>query len=912
MLVARSAELGRLDRLLAALRDGHGEALVLHGEPGIGKTTLLDALVARTDGGVTVLRASGVETESELAFSALSDLLAPLADGLSTLPEPQRAALAAALALGPPVPGERLAVCVAALGLLRAAARTRPVLAVVDDIPWADAASRECLEYVARRAGGSLSVLLAARDPWDDRARLGLPELALGPLDDGAAAELVAAAAPDLTPPVAAAIRVAAAGNPLALVELPTTLTPDQRAGVAPLELPLAPAGRLRFAFAERVRALDPPAQRALLVAAAHTGPDLTVIAAACHRARTDVRRLERAEAHGLVRLENDRLAFAHPLVRGAVYRDAPGAERRVVHAALAAVLAGDQRAWHLAAATVGPDEHAALALEHVGQEAAARRAFEPASAALARAARLSPDPERAAQRLLAAGRAAGAGGAPQHAQALLGEAARMTADAGLRARAEHLRGQVMAWSGAPADATALLVREAERAAAGDRVLAATMLADAANGCTQVNDYRQADVLVRRAAALLGDDGGPAERVPVLAMLAWVLALRGRAPEAQPVQRAAAHLAQDLDPLGPHWLALHLLLRVLTPLDEFERAHGAATAVCGRARAAGALTPLGGALIVAADTAFRLGDWAAADAASQEAIQVAGDARQPAFLGYALTIQARLSAAQGRESDSRANTDRARALAEDLGVTSGMRFVRGALGFLELTLCRADAAVAQLMPIGSLLDGSGLEEPTIVPWAPDLIEAHVRRGEPHAARPLLATLERQARTTGSACAGAAAARCRGMLDDDVDATFAAALACDDRRPMPFERARTLLAYGRRLHRAGRRADARARLREAEADFDRLGAAAWAAQANAELRAAGARRRRPSEALTPQEQRVAAAVRAGASNREIAAQLFLSPRTVEFHLRQIYRKLGIRSRTQLATRAAPPPPGARPP
>jgi DNA-binding CsgD family transcriptional regulator len=240
-----------------------------------------------------------------------------------------------------------------------------------------------------------------------------------------------------------------------------------------------------------------------------------------------------------------------------------------------------------------------------------------------------------------------------------------------------------------------------------------------------------------------------------------------------------------------------------------------------------------------------------------------------------------------------------------------MRFVRGALGFLELTLGRADEAVAQLAPIGSLLDGSGLEEPTIVPWAPDLIEAHVRSGDSHAARRLLATLERQARATGSACAGATAARCRGMLDDDVDAAYAAALACDDRRPMPFERARTLLAYGRRLHRLGRRADARARLREAEAGFERLGAAAWAAQANIELSAAGARRRRPSAALTPQERRVAAAVRAGASNREIAAELFLSPRTVEFHLRQIYRKLGIRSRTQLATRA-PSPPDARPP
>jgi DNA-binding CsgD family transcriptional regulator len=308
---------------------------------------------------------------------------------------------------------------------------------------------------------------------------------------------------------------------------------------------------------------------------------------------------------------------------------------------------------------------------------------------------------------------------------------------------------------------------------------------------------------------------------------------------------------------------------------------------------------LGGALVVAADAGFRLGSWPAADAAAGEAIRVAADAGQPALVGYALTTRVRLCAARGLEHESRAAAGSARELAESLGVTSGMRFVHAALGFLELTLGRADEAAAELAPIERLLEGSGLEEPTIVPWAPDLVEAHVRRGAEDDARRVLATLERQARSTGSAFAGAAAARCRGTLDEDFDAAFAVALACDDRRPMPFERARTHLAYGRRLHRARRRADARERLRAAQAGFERLGATAWAAQAQDELRAAGARRRRPRTALTPQELRVATAVRAGASNREIAAQLFLSPRTIEFHLRQIYRKLGIRSRTQLA-------------
>ena len=639
------------------------------------------------------------------------------------------------------------------------------------------------------------------------------------------------------------------------------------------------------------------------MIAAAHAGAELAPVAVACRTAGTDVKWLTEAEAHGLVRIDGARLSFAHPLLRGAVYRGASAAARREAHAALAGALRDDQRAWHLAAAAVGPDEHAAGELERVGQSASARRAFGPAAAAFERAARLSGDAELAARRLFAAGQAAAAAGAPERALAVLEDAARTTATAGLRARAEHLRGRVMAWSGAPAAATELLVREAARLTAEDHVLAATMLADAATGRWQANDYLGGEELARRAAALLAEGGEASERVPVLVTLGWVLVLRGKVRRARPVLREVERLARGLDPLGPQWLGLHLLLRALSPLDELERASREAAVVCERARDAGTLTPLGGALVVASDVAFRLGHWPAADAAAVEAIGVATDAGQPAFVGYALSTRARLTAACGLEHESRAAAGRALELAESRGVTSGMRFVLAALGFLELTLGRVDEAVGRLAPIERLLEGSGLEEPTIVPWAPDLFEAHVHCGNEDDARRVLAMLERQARGTGSACAAAAAARCRGMLDEDFDAAFAAALGCDDRRPMPFERARTQLAYGRRLHRARRRADARDRLREAQAGFERLGATAWAAQAQTELRAAGARRRRPRDALTPQELRVAAAVRAGASNREIAAQLFLSPRTIEFHLGRIYRKLGIRSRTQLAATLA---------
>ena len=903
MIVSRARELDALGELLDGLRAGHGQALVVRGDPGIGKTTLLDALVARCGTQVMVLRARGVETEAELAFAALSDILAPIVDDLAALPAPQSAALAAALALGPPAPGDRLAVCVATLGVLRAAARRRPVLAVVDDVQWLDAASRECVLYAARRAGGPVAVALAARDPASPALeRAGLPELRLEPFDGDDSRALLRAVAPDLAPTVAEAVVPAAAGNPLALVELPATLSADQRAGLVPLELPLAPSTRLHAAFAGRIEGLGAVARRALLVAAAHDGDDLTTVTAACGDAETHVSGLAEAEERGLVRLADGRVSFAHPIIRAAAYHVASPAERRRAHRALAGVHAGERRAWHLAAATAAPDERVAAELEEVAAAAAARRAYASASAALERAARLSPDGEAVARRLLAAGQAAAAAGALDRALALLEEAA--AGDGPLHSRAEHLRGRLMVWTGNPAEAVDLLVAEAERTAAGDPAMAATILADAANGATNMNAYLRAEALAERAAALLGDGGEPGTRAPVLAVIGWVLVLRGKTPQARPLLAEAARLAQGVDGLGPHWPWLHLLLRARITLGELEEARTESLALCERAREAGALATLSGALLVAADVAFRLGDWALADAMSEEAIRVASDVGQPAWRGFALGTRARLTAARGLEAESRDAARTALRIAEDEGISSGLRFVHGARGFLELGLDRVDAAVESLETVERIVAGSGLEEPTLVPWAPDLVEAYVRGGRDSDARRVLAALERQAASSATEFAGAAAARCRGMLEPDFEPEFATALAHHDRRPMPFERARTLLALGRRLHRARRRAEARDRLREALAGFERLGAAPWVAQANNELRAAGARRRTGrATALSPQERRVAAAVRRGASNREIAAELFLAPKTIEFHLGQIYRKLGVHSRTQLVAALA---------
>src|SRR6266702_157054 len=812
MIVSRVAERARLDALLTALVRGEGGALVVHGEAGIGKTTLLEALVERCDGAVTVVRACGAETEAELAFSALTDLLYPVLRRLDALPGPQAAALMGALALQAPAPGDRLAVCVAALAMLRAEARHRPVLAVVDDVQWVDASSRECIEYIARRASGPLAVMLAARDPWYPPERIRLPDLPVGPVDDAAAAELLRQRVPELAPSVAAAIAQAAAGNPLALVELPATLTASQRAGVP------GPSSRSDPADGCTARS----------------------------QAGTDAGQLADAEASGLVRLAGGEVTFAHPLIRGLVYSEARAGARRAAHAALAGVLRDDddRQAWHLAAATVRPDEEVAATLEQAGGRAVARRAYATGSGALERAARLSPDPETAGHRLITAGQAAAAAGLADRALALFAEAAELTCDGEQRARAQQLLGRLQIWRGRLAEATPLLVGQADRVASRWPVLAAEMLADAANGATTINSYLEAEQLAQRAVGLLGGAGDPAVRAAVLTMRGWTLLLRGKAPQARPVLAEAFRLAEGLDKLGPDWPWLHILLRTRIPLGEFEQARAENAELCRRAQDAGALATVSAAGLLVADAAFRLGDWEAADAAALQTFQLAEEVGHRHMAGWALTIRTRILAAQGRCEESRAAAAAALAIAESDRISTGLRFVHGALGFLELGLDRLDAAMCELEAVERLTQGSGHEEPVIVPWIPDLVEAYARQGREHDARRVLARLERQAGCSASPVAAAAAARCRGLLDDDFDAAFAGALAFDDRRPMPFERARTLLAFGRRLNGVGRRAAGRPHLLAALEGFERLHADAWASQAEAELRAAGGRQRPP--------------------------------------------------------------------
>jgi DNA-binding CsgD family transcriptional regulator len=900
VLVGRKGELGEVRRLVEGLRDGRGGALLLHGEAGIGKTALLES--ARDMAGhATVLECQGIESESNLSFSALRDLIWPVVEERSELPEPQQRALGGALALGPPAPGDRLAVCVATLGVLEAAAARGPVLALVDDFQWLDDASRECVTYVARRAHGPIALLLSARDGHGRAGWEGIPSAELRPLDRDASAQLLTKAAPGLAPGVLDAIAAAADGNPLALVELPATLTPEQWHGSAPLERPIAPGRGLERVYSARLAELAGPTSTALLVAAACDTDQLGPVAAACDALGCSAEALHAAEDVGLVRLRGDRLAFEHPLVRGAVYHGAPAAQRRRAHRALAGVVDGEARAWHLASAAVGPDEAAAAALEQAAGTAAARRAYAAAADALQRSARLSPDAAQSTGRLLGAGAAALGAGRAAEAAALAEEAGERAADPFTRAAANHLRAVVALWSGRVVEAMGLLEQSADGIAEASPDMAALALAEASFACCAAGDCPRALALAERAHGVLGDSADPAIRAPVLAILGWTLVLRGQTRRARPIMDDALKLAPELDPFSPAAQLVWIALNCRLPTEDYEGTLADGLATAAAARDAGSLYALPTPLCMAAAAAHRLGRWDEVEEMCGEATTAAEETDQWGPAATAAFTRARVAAARGHEAECRADTTSALALAESAGVGSLAVYCHGVLGFLELSMGRVAAAIEELELTERLVAESQLDEPTIIPWAPDLVEAYVRAGRVEPARRVLATLARQADLADTAGAAALAERCRGLVADaGFDDHFALALEHDERGPMPFERARTQLAWGMRLHRARRRVEAREKLRAAVEAFERIGAAAWEELARAELRAAGGRQRRPlGDSLTAQEERVARAAGRGATTQEIAADLFLSPKTVEFHLGRAYRKLGVRSRAELA-------------
>jgi DNA-binding CsgD family transcriptional regulator len=920
VLVGRSTERARIDALLDTARAGSGGALVVRGEPGVGKTALLGFARGRA-GGMRVIEAQGVEAEAELPFAGLSQLLAPVLDRAGRLPEQQRRALAGALGLGAERPRERFAAYVATLSLVAEVADDDPVLALVDDLHWVDAASVEALGFVARRIGEEpIALLIAERDGEPGGPALPhVDAVKLDGLDAGAAAALVAAIAAE---PVADAIvdelRRQTAGNPLALVELAGILSTAQLAGGEPLPEPLPAGPALERTFGARMTALPEDTQRALLIAAAHDSGGLPPLITALRSRGLELAALERAEAEGHVTVADDGLAFRHPLLRSAAYYRAAPAARRDAHAALAAAFEEfprerARRTWHLAAATLEPSEDVAAELDAVAGDALARGAPSAAGRAFEAAARLTDAGEGRAQRLLAAARAHHLAGASDRALRLLDDALAASDDPLVRADVQRLRAQAQALRIAPRTIRAALIDEAARVEPHDPARASAMLLDAAFASVMLGDPREALRLSEQAWPAAEAAGG-ALRLAAALVLGSSRILRGDSAGGESLQREALARCDLSEPsLSGSFVAPAGMTEVW--LGRYEEARRLLAAGVRGIREGGALPALPHATLALAYASFHLGHWAAAAAHADESLQVATELGLDSFLVQPAVLLGLIAGLQGRFAEARTLLHDALERSDRYGVESTRTTGGWARGHVELAAADYEAAVAVLEPTGRFSLDRGLEEPGVAMWAQDLGEAYIRTGRLDEAGATLAILARQAAQTGRALAHAGVERCHGLMagDDAVDTHFERALAWHDGVRCPYERARTELCFGERLRRAGRRSEARAPLRRALEAFELLGAEPWAERARRELRSTGerVRRRTPDtrDQLTPQELRVALLVVDGATNREAAATLFVTPKTIETHLNNAYRKLGIRSRVELARHLARSPSSA---
>ncbi len=886
-LVGREDERARLTALLDGARNGSSGALELHRPAGIGKTALLRATVAEA-AGFRRLRARGMESESDIPYAGLAELVTPLLERLGEIPAVQADALRGALALGPATSGDRFTVPAALLSLL--AAEDQPVLAVVDDAQWLDLPSLEACLFAGRRLGreGVALVFCTRADapldvPWLER-------LELAPLADADARALLDAS---IAPAFADRLVETAAGNPLALLEIPGLLSPGQLAGREPLEDPLRPGTGVERAFATAVEALPDAARRALLIASAAGSRRLDEIGRVI-----DLADLEPAEAARIVSLGDGELEFRHPLLRSTVYHAASDAERRAAHAALGeAAEDGAQRAWHLAACAVAPDEAIAAALERAALDARGRGAHATAARDLGRAAQLTPDPEPRARRLLAAAADAARGAQVERASALLEDAAALTGDPLVVADIERLRGHVEIRRGSPAAAHERLVREAGRVRSRDPRRAAAMYLEAAVAHLTTGDVDALLAGAERARALA------ANTEPVVELLATAVIgegqiARGEIDQGSALLQACEPYLMEADPLAMVEI-VGTAAQAAMWIEDWDRAARLLARVLDAARAACAVTATIQPLAALAQLDFRRGRWAQALAGASEAAELADDTGQRALLSHALGPLALVQAGLGSERECRRTVARGLEF-EGLGVQ-----FHAALGLLELGLGRIPEAIEALETGDRQLLRHGMTS-AVAPLRADLLEAYARAGRREEAEALLERLAAEADTTGSGSGRAAVARSRALLaaDDAVRGAFEAALALYERLPLPFERARTQLAFGERLRRARQRAEARAPLTAALDAFERLGARPWAEKARAELRAtggaaAGRRAAVAAEQLTAHELQIALLVAQGMTNREAAASLFLSPKTIEYHLGQIYRKLDVRGRAQLA-------------
>lgn len=898
VLFGREAETDRIGELLAAARRGFSGVLVLRGEAGIGKTALLEWAVAAA-GDFRVHRIRGWEPEQELAFAGLAQLVLPHRDRLDELVPAQARALRGAVALGPAEAADRFSVYAATLGLLGLLADEAPLLLVIDDAHVLDAPSAEALAFSCRRlVAEGVAVLAASRSPEPaGGAATALPSLAVSRLDDDAAGRLVADRRGQVPrPDLVRRLVQGTAGNPMALIEVLDHLSPAQVAGRLPVP-GLIPAGTTAgLLFARRVAALSDDARIALLLLASSTSARLNAVLEAAEIMRIPKETFAELEAKQLVRFEDTLVRFSHPLVATAALSGAGPAQRRAVHRVLAAVLTAPEhageRAMHLAEATLGTDEKVAVLLEEVAGTARARSGYAAAVTALERAAALSEDDAARARRMYLAAADAQLAGLNARAREMLIAADGLALDARMRVEVAAGRSRVEAFTGHPALAHRIL-REAARSLPGEEpARRAELLTDSAMAALLAGDSRAAIEAADEARRIPAE---PTASVVLVTRLVQGITLMhlGRHRDGVLMLNGCAELARHRGADGPPTEYVILAAAALSWTGQHDIGRRMVLPIADDLRARGALGMLPFALYALGSAEIRAGRVGAARAAAIEAADLAATTGDVLWRYLALSLLTLVEAVRGDVTACREHGREALALRRD--DTDYPRDAAEALALLDLSLGRYDEAIAQLR--------DGVETDS----SRDLMEAYVRSGRA-LTEPMRAVLAAHQEGDNLAIDVAIAWRLRGLTapESDFDECFESALKEHVPAAYPWETARTHLAYGERLRRAGRRVDARAQLRLALEIFERLGAAVWAERARQELTATGETVRSrpgtaPIERLTPQEYQVARAVARGATNRQAASALFLSAKTVEFHLGNVYRKLGVRSRTELAVR-----------
>ncbi|MEJ2867159.1 LuxR family transcriptional regulator [Actinomycetospora sp. OC33-EN08] len=887
--LARRREIALLTRDVHAAREG-GVVRLVRGEPGSGKTTLVEHVAAVS--GRRVVRARAAPGESALPFAVAADLLLPLRPSFGALPAVQREALEVSLSLRPGSAGSPLTVCTAALGALAAAAERSPLLVLVDDFPWADAASRRLLLFVAHRlAPERLALLLTGRDEVpDDPDTAGLPTLDLGPLPRDEARGLARSVAPHAHEGAVEDLVDRAQGNPLALVE-----TARELAGTAG-----SPSPGLHRTWDAALDAV--PAGTAESLAVLALGRDtgraaLEPVLADLGLAITD---LAPAVARRLVVVGKDEIVLRHGLLRTAILARTALDRRAAILERLAAHTDEHLAVWYTAGATTGVDDALADRLAEAARRARDRAAPLDAAHAWTRAAGLTSDTTVRTRRLLQAAVDAQLGGRNDLARARCEEGLRLTPPPELAADLELVRTRCLMWLGRPRAAVAGAVRASDAVMAHDPGRAVALRAEAALPCALTGDVRR---MVALAHEVRDVASGATGAVPpgVSTLVGYAEALAGRLAAARSALDEATWVLPPADPrrdghaVATHALALHFAERP-------RRARELVDQVVDTARTAGAPVLLAFALLVRAETESAAGQWAEACADASEGAAWAEEFDQVASRALAALVLARIDAARGDSASCRRRVDGALAAAGPQGFDSITVYAAAALGADALARGEAETAVAHLDTARTLCDDHGMANPVVVPFVADLVEAHVHVGDRDGAAEALDWIDSRSDAGLAVAVGAAA---RGQLaehPDEAEAAFALAYTRLDPLDRPFEHARTLLAHAATRRRWRRAVPARPLLLEAHTRFTALGARPWAERARVELAATG-HRTAPDPAtggdgLTPQEFQVARFVSEGRNNVETAAALFVSRKTVEAHLTRVYRKLGVRSRKEL--------------